>query len=218
MKAHLKVFTLIRKSVFVFCALVAIVGCKEQQAPAGEVAPVPENSFQYERQIGIANIGYEATEGCLAVANALIEPGAKLILADQGARHVLSETSRISEATVVERLSEDCDNRHMLSTELSNSGPTYYRIRTTLWKGNGYVFVIVPPSGPVTINKDGNIEGDLDGDGMNEFFRMCLSNEGAHYQVWTGPPLTGRPRWHWYVYAGYDTDSNCTEKEYFGPQ
>jgi hypothetical protein len=205
--------TLPRSVAPVLCALIAVAGCTAKQEPG---APVAENSFRYDRQIGVAHP--KGNEGCIAIANDSIEPGAKVILADQGVENVAFETSRIGEATIVERLS-DCDDHHLSTTELSSTGPTYYRIRATdEWNGNGYAFAIVGPSGAVTINKDGNITGDLDGDGMNEFFRICTSNEGAHYQVWSGTPLEGQPRWHWYVYAGYDTEPNCTEKEYFGPK
>jgi hypothetical protein len=154
----------------------------------------------------------------MAIANPSIQPDTKVILADQGAEHVASEKSIVGQAIVGGRI-DNCDDNHLSSTELSVSGPTYYRLRMTdEWKGNGYVFVIVGPSGTLAVNKDQKIEGDLDGDGTKESFRLCLSSEGAHYQVWTGEPLIGQPRWHWYAYAGYDTEPNCTEKEYFGPK
>jgi hypothetical protein len=66
--------------------------------------------------------------------------------------------------------------------------------------------------------REGKLDADLDGDGTKESLRVCFSNEGAHHQVWTGVPLDGRPRWHWYFYAGYDTEFTCTEREYFGPK
>ena len=31
--------------------------------------------------------------------------------------------------------------------------------------------------------------GDIDGDGMPEYFRERTSNEGVHFTVWTGTPL-----------------------------
>jgi hypothetical protein len=180
--------------------------------------PEPPSSFRFEQQIGIARLADDAREGCMAIANPSVQPNTKVILADQDAEHVATSTSRVSEGTVVERI-DNCDKDHLSSTELSSSGPTYYRLRMAdEWKGNGYVFVIVPPSGTLTVSKDQRVEGDLDGDGTKESFRMCLSNEGAHYQVWSGEPLIGQPRWHWYAYAGYDTEPNCTEKEYFGPK
>ena len=171
----------------------------------------------------MANIALDSSEGCLAIANTAIQPGTKVTLIDQPLQaDVQVDASHIYEAGVVERLSKDCDNIHMFSTELRLDGPVYYRIRTAKPRSlrnedNAYLIAIVEPSGPVGV-KGGKIEADLDSDGMKETFRACLSSEGAHYQVWTGEPFTGRPRWHWYVYAGYDTEPSCTEKDYFGPK
>ena len=168
----------------------------------------------------MANVQFEKSEGCLAMASTAIQPGAKVTLVDQPLENAKVDASSIYEASVVERLSGDCDNSHMATNELRVEGPVYYRIRTAKpgsVSGNAYAIAIVEPSGPVSV-KDGKIEADLDSDGTKETFRACVSSEGAHYQVWTGEPLTGRPRWHWYVYAGYDTEPTCTEKEYFGPK
>ena len=197
-----------RRVSVLLCALVTAFACGKK--------PEPASSFRFEQQIGIANL-WEAREGCMAIANPSIQPDTKVMLADQGTEHVAFETSKVGEAIVGERI-DNCDGNHLYSTELSVSGPTYYRLRLAdEWKGNGYAFAIVGPSGTLAVNKDQKIEGDLDGDGRKESFRMCLSSEGAHYQVWTGEPLIGQGRWHGYVYAGYDTEANCTDKEYFGP-
>jgi hypothetical protein len=198
-----------RLYIVIFLATIVAPGCFRQ----GE--PVARASFLYDQQIGLANV--RAIEGCLASANPSISPGTRVTLVDQPAQGLAFDTPAVAEASVAERAT-DCDDRHMLSTELSTSGPTYYRLRLdNEWRGNGYVFAIIRSAGVIAA-KGNNVEGDLDGDGTKESFRMCLSSEGAHYQVWTGEPLTGNPRWHWYVYAGYDTDPNCTEKDYFGPK
>ena len=198
--------------VVVLATIVASACSGESQAP---MAVESKSSFNYDHQIGIANINER--DGCLATANPSIKSGTKVTLVDQPSAHLAFEPPAITEPTVAEVV-PDCDNRHMFSTELSGPGPTYHRLRLEKpWSGNGYLFAIIDPSGPVAINGK-NIEGDLDGDGTNESFRICMSSEGAHYQVWTGEPLSGRPRWHWYVYAGYDITPNCTEKEYFGPK
>jgi len=190
----------------------ACSGESKTQAPP---AVASKSSFNYDQQIGIANV--HERDGCLAAANPSIKPGTKVTLVDQPSEHLAFDTPAITEATVADVV-PDCDNHHLLSTELSLSGPTYYRLGLEKpWSGNDYVFAIIDPSGPVAVNGK-NIEGDLDGDGTKESFRICMSSEGAHYQVWTGEPLSGRPRWHWYVYAGYDITPNCTEKEYFGPK
>ena len=196
----------------VVCMLIVTFGCSRPSEP------VSQNSFRYDQQIGVARIQLENSEGCLAVTDPSIKAGAKVTLVAQPIEKQSGETPGINEATVVEHLSQDCDDHRMYTQELSDAGPAYYRIRTSeKWKGRGYVIAIVDPSGPITLN-GGRIEGDLDEDGLKESFRVCLSSEGAHYQVWSGAPLEGRPRWHWYVYAGYDTEPSCTEREYFGPK
>jgi hypothetical protein len=198
-----------RQYIVIFLAMIVAPGCSRQ------TEPVAQASFLYDQQIGLANV--EGLEGCLASHNPSMSAGTRVTLVDQPAPGLAFDTPTVAEATVAERVA-DCDNRHMFSTELSLSGPTYYRLRSdSEWRGNSYAFAIIRSGGVVAV-KGNNVEGDLDGDGTKESFRMCLSSEGAHYQVWTGEPLTGRPRWHWYVYAGYDTDPNCTEKDYFGPK
>jgi len=202
-----------RRLCFVlFLTTIAAPGCSHQSEP------VSQASFLYDQQVGLANLMRDPKELCLAFANASISSGTRVTLVDQPAAGLAFNTPAVAQATVEERLPADCDDGHMLTGELSASGPTYYRLRLDAeWKGNGYVFAIIRPVGVIAV-KGSNVEGDLDGDGTNESFRICLSSEGAHYQVWTGAPLTGRPRWHWYVYAGYDTEANCTEKDYFGPK
>ena len=196
-------------------AVLAIIvpwGCQSGAASRAQ------NAFRYDQQIGLANIQHETRDGCLALVDPTLKPGAKIILVDQPAETLAIGTPGVNEGTVVERLSEDCDNHHMASTEISVSGPAYYRIQTgKQWQGNSYAIAIAEPSGSVAV-KEGRVQGDLDGDGADESFRICTSGEGAHYQVWTGEPLQGQPRWHWYVYAGYDTASSCTDKDYFGPK
>jgi len=197
-----------RTSIVSAFALLLVCSCSRK------AESIPQSPFRYDQQVGIANL--HGSDGCLASANPAIDSGARITLVDQPAENLAFQTPIIAEATMVERLKEDCDDQHMYTQEFSLSGPTYYRIRLKSdWSGNSYVFAILDPLRPVTANGK-NVEGDLDGDGTKETFRICTSSEGAHFQVWTGQPLEGRPRWHWYVYAGYDTENVCTEKEYFG--
>ncbi len=41
----------------------------------------------------------------------------------------------------------------------------------------------------------------------------CASNEGAHYNVWSGKPRKSKRVWHGYLYAGYDLEANCSDGE-----
>jgi hypothetical protein len=58
------------------------------------------------------------------------------------------------------------------------------------------------------------VRADLNGDGRWERFRICWSSEGAHLTVWSGIPLKSKRLWHAYYYAGYDTEPNCSKKDY----
>ncbi|MBE9015678.1 hypothetical protein IQ272_05875 [Chroococcidiopsidales cyanobacterium LEGE 13417] len=57
------------------------------------------------------------------------------------------------------------------------------------------------------------VVGDLDGDGIEESFRSCVSFEGLHLTVWSGQALTGIRKWHSYYYLGYDVKPTCTTIE-----
>jgi hypothetical protein len=205
-----------RLGTAVVLALFMILGCTPQE-PSAKAGPIAQTSFAYEERIGVAELERDKSEGCLAVRNPSIEPGVKVTLVDQPDAMQMNKTPGINEGSVVERLSQECGK----NIETGNSGASslaFYRIRTVKeWQGNRFVFAIVDPSGPIAL-RDGRVNGDLDGDGTRETFRICSSAEGVHYQVWSGEPLQGKPRWHWYVYAGYDTESSCTEKDYFGPR
>jgi hypothetical protein len=174
--------------------------------------------FSYDERIGLL-IFREEEKSCMAVHNPSVKPGSKVTLVAQPDETDLDqEVPAIAEGTVGERLSESCETRLGSVDEIS-----FYRVHVSDQRNLGRtafvgLFVgVVEPAKPIAI-RDGKIDADLDGDGTKEFFRTCASNEGQHFQVWTGPPLSGKPRWHDYYYAGYDTEYTCTDRDYFGPK
>ena len=173
--------------------------------------------FVYEQRVGVASVR-DDENGCLAVYNPTLVSGVQITLVDQPDVTQLAESATVKEATVVERLSQSCDN-HIEMVAGNGFSPSFYQIRLVTKPSPFYstVVAIINPDRPITV-RAGKIDADLDGDGTNESFRTCSSSEGVHHQIWTGVPLQGRPRWHWYVYAGYDTNPTCTEQEYFGPK
>lgn len=106
-----------------------------------------------------------------------------------------------------------CDDK--VGTGDEGADPSFYRLRIDGEQTNAVWIAVVNPATRIVL-REKQIHADLDGDGVKEFFRACFSNEGVHHQVWTGAELRGTPRWHWYYYAGYDLEYNCTEREYFG--
>jgi hypothetical protein len=205
-----------RLGTAVVLALFVTWGCTPTE-PSAKAGPIAQTSLAYEERIGVAELELDMSEGCLAVRNPSIKPGVKVTFVDQGDAMQLNKAPGIIEGSVVDRLSQEC-GKDIATGNSGGSGFAFYRIRTVKeWQGNRFVFAIVDPSGPIAL-RNRKVEVDLDGDGTTESFRVCSSAEGVHYQVWSGEPLQGKPRWHWYVYAGYDTEPSCTEKDYFGPR
>ena len=197
--------TALRACLLTGCVVLATAGCGRP----------PQATFSFQKQVGMASA--HGGNGCLAIFNDSLQPATKVVLADQPHRSGHDEPT-VSEASIVKRVSEQCDHRLSASHDFGGT-ESYYTIRTNAaeWQGSGYQIAIIDPKQPLSI-RDGKITADIDGDGTPEFFRNCFSNEGVHYQVWSDAPLEGRGRWHWYVYAGYDLEYDCTEKEYFGPK
>jgi hypothetical protein len=210
----MRVNSLKRTCGIVLYSLLAITGCTRARESA------PAKSFSFEQQLGIVMLQGEEG-GCLAIYNPSIKPGARVVLVDQPDRTQLSAMPNVSEASVVERLPSRCESGidHIGSGDREGAGFSFYQIRRSVKSGleSGFVVAVVDPVGPIEL-RDGKIDADLDRDGTKESFRTCASAEGVHHQVWTGVPLQGKPRWHWYIYAGYDTEPTCTEQEYFGPK
>jgi len=203
------------KAAFWSCSFASCVvltlGCSK---PASNP---PQTTFSYEKQVGIASL-QGSNGGCFAIFNDSLQPGTKVVLADQPPANEQYDKPAVWEASIVERVTEVCDN-HLSASHDSEGEVSWYTLRTSApeWKGTSVQVAIIDPKEALVV-RDEKVTGDIDGDGTAEFFRNCFSNEGVHYQVWTGVPLEGRGRWHWYYYAGYDLEYNCSEKEYFGPK
>jgi hypothetical protein len=85
---------------------------------------------------------------------------------------------------------------------------------------------MIPPPGRVWFAIEGGngilsaspagIRGDIDGDGTEEWLRVCTSGEGLHLTIWSDLPLAGRRRWHRYFYLGYDVAASCVAADYDG--
>jgi len=159
---------------------------------------------------------------CLTIHNASIPPGSKVTLVSQPDETNLDhEMATIGQGAITERLTAPCDDK--VGNGDHDTLPSFYRVNVPDQENLarsafvGLFVGVVEPATPIAI-REGHAEGDLDGDGTKESFRTCTSGEGGHFQVWTGAPLEGKPRWHWYRYAGYDTESTCTDRDYFGPK
>lgn len=122
---------------------------------------------------------------------------------------------KISEAEII-RFSE-CKEEFFgdLVHDNRDISPTQYSLKLSDKndKNGGFGIGVVGTNSRVKIEKNLTII-DLNNDGKDEYFRECTSNEGLHLTVWTGKPLLGTRIWHSYYHFNYDTEPNCTDKDY----
>lgn len=78
-----------------------------------------------------------------------------------------------------------------------------------------WIALRVPPNALAIVGT--GISGDLTADGVSESLRICTSQEGLWFSVWTGEPLTGRRVWSEYVALFYDVEPSCDARDYANP-
>jgi hypothetical protein len=164
----------------------------------------PPVRFDFNSRVGVADSN-ERGGLCLIIANASLKEGTSLSLV------VLSKQQRVLKARVKQRLNQSCSynpdtgNSSFYSLVLEDEGTFKYK--------DLEAFAVAVISTTALKVKQGRASGDLDRDGQKEFFRECTSHEGLHLTVWSGRPLYGRRRWHFYYYLGYDVVPSCKKKD-----
>ena len=142
---------------------------------------------------------------CLVLANPDVGVGQSVNLV------MLSKRQRVVKARVKEKLGRSCARTE--TTDESFYSLQLERESDIESSDTGIPLMAVISTKPLSVSR-GHATGDLDKDGRPEFFRYCASNEGLHFTVWTGQPLTGQRRWHFYYYLGYDVVPSCKRKDY----
>lgn len=165
-----------------------------------------QSAFVYATHIGIITIK-RGTGACLTIENPRLE--SKTRIAAVWTPIEADDKPVIVPSRIVRRLDESCDP--------ANAGPkdTFYQVtfETKTLPANSIFFGVVFPPERLALTGTG-VQADLEGNGTIEQFRICTSNEGLHFTVWSGLPLRGPRRWHRYHYLGYDVEPTCTEQDY----
>ena len=162
--------------------------------------------FDFKSKIGVVDSSEEG-KLCLIIANP------NLAVADSINLVVLSKPQRVLKTRVTEKLDRSCsktltENESFYSLRLERDGGSELKNFDV-----PLIAVAVVSKQPLKVSR-GQARKDLDNDGRPEFFRSCASNEGLHFTVWTGQPLSGKRRWHFYYYLGYDVVLSCKRKDY----
>lgn len=165
--------------------------------------------FNFDSRVGVVDANSEGRL-CLNISNPHLADGAEVSFVLPG------KPQRVAKAVVEGKAAGSCSR----NPEAADPGSSFYWLRLA---GGGLAMnageplppaiAVVGPAAPITVRR-GVASGDLDGDGRAEFFRVCTSTEGNHLTVWSGRPLLGKRRWHFYYYLGYDVVPDCKKKDY----
>jgi len=155
--------------------------------------------FNYGAQLGVAEV--RATgEGCLTISNPSLREKQSITLV------ILGKPQKVVETNIVKKLKSSCSR----NTE-TPPGASFYAFPGSEDFDPAIAVVGFTGEFPVV---NGEVRGDLNGDGTAESFRSCTSNEGLHLTVWTGEALKTERLWHEYYYLGYDVEPSCTARDY----
>ena len=165
-------------------------------------AEAKDRRFDFYSQVGVVDARSQ-NELCLTIPNGNIAEGSRI--------HIVSlyTPQSVAVAIVQRKLSSSCSRNPDTSPNDSFYSLRLIRGRVEL---EGVGIAVVNAGNGIRIAR-GLASVDLNEDGRREYFRVCTSHEGLHLTVWSGRPLRGVRRWHWYYYLGYDVEPNCTNKE-----
>lgn len=169
-------------------------------------AYVRGQTFDFKSHVGVVDVN-ERGNTCLIISNGGLSYGIPVNII------VLSKRQSIVRARIKEKLGQSCSHNpdiqdaSFYSLEFGASENAF-----TMKERQTAGIAVVSERGIVV--QHGKASVDLDNDGRREFFRDCTSNEGVHLTVWTGVPLLGKRRWHFYYYLGYDVVPSCKRKDY----
>lgn len=172
--------------------LMLLAGCHETQT-----AP----KFDYGAVLGVAV--EKSDRSCLDIRNANLSVGQRIQFV------TLVPSPSTGDAEVIRKVEQAC-------TTADQNKPGLYHYDFKLIRGSlsnaAPAFALVNFGGALKADETG-VTADIDGDGQLEIFRTCTSSEGVHLTVWTGKPLEGQRKWHYYYFLGYDVAPDCTERD-----
>lgn len=169
-------------------------------------AYVQGQTFDFNSHVGVVDVN-ERGNACLIISNGGISNGTPVSII------VLSKRQSIIRGRVKEKLGQSC------SANPDVPDASFYSLQfdaseNAFTSAQRQAAGIAVLSSKRIIVQQGKASVDLDNDGRREFFRDCTSNEGLHLTVWSGLPLRGKRRWHFYYYLGYDVVPSCKRKDY----
>jgi hypothetical protein len=158
--------------------------------------------FDFRTQVGVVDVS-STNSLCLTIPTANLASGTRVNIVS------LNKPQVVAVASIESKLSSSCSP----NPDTSDKHSFYFlKLVSGSVKPDGIGIAVVGPKTNFRI-ANGLASADLNGYVRREYFRLCTSNEGVHLTIWSGKPLKGVRKWHWYYYLGYDVEPNCTSGE-----
>jgi len=166
-------------------------------------------SFDFTTRVSLATVERKAP--CTSLPDSNLAPGTPITLVYVPVAGT-KRNPKILSGTVEQRLTDEA-----CSPDIGRYGGSFYRVAVAD-RGDveGPVFLLLKPHGPLSV-RGRTVMGDVDGDRVPEQFRVCTSNEGLHFTIWSGQPLQSKLRFHQYFPLRYEVVLNCTDADYAEP-
>lgn len=176
------------------------------ETPAGSASGQEQSVTirDYETRVGVTHVARDSSL-CLTIANDGLLPGGELILVSP------VRPQRLTHARVGERRNSPCSEPGDQRGNVDMTNASFYKVEIlgdTL--GSDLSIAIVGPAPAFAVRGDA-LASDLDGDGREEQFAECASQEGIHLSIVTPGVGAGSRRWHQYFYVPYDLEADCLE-------
>ena len=188
----------------------------KMEDPKPVTSPALQTVRGIESKVGVVDLT-EDERICFRTKNAYLTTNTPVSIVVS----IYEPPQKVLAAVIERKLEKSCVERDSDAGESKPEENTYYSLvltDKTIDKSEIDVAIgIVQPERKIQVrNKLASV--DLNGDGRDEFFRSCTSSEGLHLTIWSGKPLIGKRRWHYYYYLHYDTEPNCRKKDWEGTE
>ncbi len=186
---------------------------KKTEATQSLISPTPTPKIIYDikSKVGIVDVNDDQTICFRTNDSNLVEKTPISIVTS-----LYTFPQKVLAATVERKLEKSCESDDSDSADSNPREFFYYSLvlnDKTIEKSEIFGIGVIQPSKEIQVQNN-LANTDLNEDGKLEFFRLCASNEGLHFTIWTGKPLRGKRIWHYYYYLHYDTDADCKKKDW----
>ncbi len=186
-------------TIYVLALLLFINTCQQIEA-APTIKTASQSTYDINTHTGWLH------NNCLAIKNNTLSKNDKVTIVS------FAQEQQILSSIINKKAESATDCPALLADRKKiniSAGYSFYLIKQTREKIDLAIGLVNNPAKLIKLN--GQVSGDVNGDGKPEYFTQCSSSEGLHFSIWTEKPDSGEPLWSGYYYLGYDIEPNCPQ-------